>query len=47
MPPRQGPLRRIEQLRRELEAEGKIATPEAEDPEPEPIWRSSTKPKDD
>jgi hypothetical protein len=38
MPPRQGPLRRIEQLRRELEAEGKIATPEAEDPESKPIW---------
>jgi hypothetical protein len=43
MPTRQGPLRRIEQLRRELEAEGKVTTPEAEVPMPEPIWKSSNK----
>jgi hypothetical protein len=43
MPPRQGPLRRIEQLRRELEAEGRL------DPEPEnttePVWKASSRPR--
>jgi hypothetical protein len=43
--PRQGFLRRIEQLRRELEATGKLTNHGAEDPGPEPIWRSSTKPE--
>jgi hypothetical protein len=43
MPPRQGPLRRIEQLRRELEAEGKLA-PETEQPPDEPAWKTLSKP---
>jgi hypothetical protein len=42
MPPRQGPLRRIEQLRRELEAEGKLGKSELKDAAPKPAWKSST-----
>jgi hypothetical protein len=46
MPPRQGPLRRIEQLRHELEAEGKL-TAETERTSTEPAWKSSSKPKEE
>jgi hypothetical protein len=42
MPRREGPTKRIEQLRGELEAEGKIPSKQ-EDPSPEPAWKVSTK----
>jgi hypothetical protein len=45
MPQRQGPTRRIEQLRRQLEAEGVLATPEPDDTLAAPAWQASRKPK--
>jgi hypothetical protein len=42
MPQRQGPTRRIEQLRRELEAERVLAAPEPDGTPAEPAWKSST-----
>jgi hypothetical protein len=43
VPPHKGPLRRIEQLRRELQQAGKLSPDEPEDEAPEPLWRSGSK----
>lgn len=45
MPQREGPTRRIEQLRRQLEAEGVLSTPEPDDTPAEEAWKVSWKPK--